>query len=159
MKYIYLYLTLFLLVYSCSNKYNENKFDELQQISFYSVENNQYASFEELKKNKLILSFINTTCDFCQAEAREMYDKRVELQGIDVVLVSDEESEALLNFMKEYKLDETPIKIWRCKYEEFSKVFPRPSSPSLWLFENKLLIKEYRGWTPLKKVLLAYNNE
>lgn len=115
----------------------------LPTLTYYSVSQKDSISIESYSDQKLIIYFIDTACDFCAVEVKELMGNQELLKDIEVVLVG---SNADSHFLA---LDSTNLELWQMD----SLVFLEISKPTSFVLNKGIIKAKNEGWTPLKKMI------
>ncbi len=110
-------------------------------------------SRNSLEKGKAtIFIHFNSSCEYCQYEAKEIYKHREALSPYQMVMVSGEDEERLQNFVQEYQLQE--IANLRVVSGDFWKYFTGSGIPDILIYDGEAQLKKrFRGETKIEAVL------
>lgn len=100
------------------------------------------------RKNQfLLIIFFNPSCEYCQAEAREIKSKIDRFSGSSVLMISSSLISEIRTFAKEYSLQDNPVVTFaKINPNEVFKSFGSLSIPHTFIYgKDKQLIREFKG--------------
>jgi peroxiredoxin len=142
-----IYLILVLFIGGCIAFYYYHKYKMVPSVDIKKLEivneNGENFDLNSLKGKKLIISFYASWCGNCLEEMREIIKiKNTELNGIDVVCITDESLEKLNGFKERSGYPFTFLKL--------KKSFPEigiNSIPVTYIVNEKMeVVEEYLGY-------------
>ncbi len=95
----------------------------------------------------LLIIFFNPSCEYCQAEAREIRSKIGRFSSSSVLMVSSSRISEIRAFATEYNLQANPVVTFaKINPDEVFKSFGSLSIPHVFIYgKDKQLIREFKG--------------
>lgn len=147
-----LFLTV-LMVLNIAQKQTSKRidFEQLPNLSLYDLENNEYNIYEKTQNQYVLLVFVQSDCDYCHQEIKQLSDSIGFTKDLKVLLISSE-SITQLEFLNKVITNENII-LLSDNNKSFSNVFKVSSYPSLFLFDkDKKILKRYKGSEPMSTI-------
>lgn len=124
----------------------------------FSFFHNYHQSFSnkdiDPKKKRVILNYFSPNCEHCQYMASEFINDSLKLQGVQILMISSDDSETVLKFATKYKLSLNPnIIILRDTDYQFQKLFGTLVVPSFFIYEQDKLVKKVIGETKIENLI------
>ncbi len=116
-------------------------------------------SNQNLKENTATLFiYFNTECEFCNEETQMIQDNIAKFKDIQIVFISFEKVEKIVDFAQKYKLDKYDKVTFLCDNKlSFSTTFDVQSLPCLVLYDkNNNLIEKIKGQTKTETILKKF---
>ncbi|WP_230157643.1 redoxin domain-containing protein [Flavobacterium sp. CECT 9288] len=102
-----------------------------------------------------IFIYYNSECNFCNEETQMIQENIAKFKDIQLVFVSFEKPEKIVEFAKKHKLDQNDKVTFLCDNRlTFSSTFDVQSLPCLVLYDkNNKLIEKIKGQTKTETIL------
>lgn len=134
----------------------KERIGEIPPMSFLTLEGDS-ISFKQNKITTVLIEF-NPGCDYCQIEAKDIFDNKESLSHLDIYFISKAPLSAINKFRSEYKFTETDqFTFLQDQYYEMDK-FPSAIIPSTYIYgeKGKLLFYNF-GITEAQDII--YNSK
>ncbi len=152
------------MVVLITDKYSEKKEAEtriqtLPDVVFTSVFGDTINLLAFDQTQPLVLVYFHPECEHCQYEAQEIGQNATAFSNCQLVMVTyDDSLQRVKNFCETYHLWEIDnIEVLLDTENQFKKVFGRAVAPSVYIYENRKLKKQFLGETKLEAILDALN--
>ena len=164
---LFLFFTLLVsfLIYKISLKYIHKKevaenIKIIPNFTLYDLNDNTFSNKNLKDGLSTIFVYFNTNCHFCIEESKLISNNLDRFENIQLIFVSDEDVNTILQFAKDNKLFGLNNMIFlRDKEFKFGLMFDVNSKPSSIIYDkNKKLIDKFNGQTTLEKMLKKLNN-
>lgn len=150
----------FYLAYNINANLNHKKevaerIKTIPNFSFKTIENTDFTQNNISNNLPKLFIYFNSECEFCNAEAGKIQENLERLKNVQLLFISHEEINGIINFAKKHQLENKPNIIFLSDSKlEFSELFDAKTLPFMLLYskENKL-IKKFKGITNPKKIL------
>ncbi|MBB6463669.1 peroxiredoxin family protein [Flammeovirga kamogawensis] len=141
----------------------ENTIKKLPDFSFQSyLDTTEVITSEMYVNKKVIITFFNSTCHFCIDEIF-LFQKNqqiLEKEKIQVVLVSEEPVEVVLEFIEKSELDHLNFKFLRARENMFFQIFGSSSVPNSFLYNKEgKLIKNIKGLSKFTMITKSFEDD
>lgn len=135
------------------------RIQSIPDFSFKTLSGDAFTHKDIDTKQPKLFVYFNSDCDFCHAEAQQIYDNLEKLKGIQVVFISFEPATSIKVFAEQYKLaNEENIVFLEDVDILFSRLFDAKSIPYMLLYsKDNDLIKKFKGSTKIENILKALN--
>ena len=125
------------------------------RFTFKTLENKDFTQVNINQELPKLFVYFNSECDFCNSEAQKIHDNLESLKNIQILFVSHEEINGIINFSKKHQLENKANIIFLADTKlEFSEIFDAKTLPFMLLYskENRL-IKKFKGATKIDKII------
>lgn len=117
----------------------------------YIILNSTSHTTSNIKNNAVFIFFFNSSCDYCQSEAKLLNDNRMAFKNATVYLFSTEPLEAIQSFKKTYLPGNDDFIVGQVDVRASSEVFGVKSFPYTLIYDqNNRLVKTYKGIVKLE---------
>ncbi|MFY0591393.1 TlpA family protein disulfide reductase [Roseivirga sp.] len=134
---------------------------ELKQ-QVLSLKNIEYLKEDtKISGKPFLLSLFHPSCDFCQEDAKLLYEKRVLLKNLDIIWISYDDKDSIQKFSHSHGLDTIPnIRFAYMDIEAMLEQYGNVKFPTFLAYDKSgELIKKWVGLTQPQEILDAYNQE
>lgn len=130
----------------------------LPNFSFKTIKGLNFTE-KQLKNKPTIFIYFNSDCDYCKSEATKIKERLNEFKNTQLVFVSFEQTEGIVQFTKTYGLNNQENVIFLEDTKgEFSKIFDANTIPYILVYDtNKKLLKKFKGATKVSNILEVLN--
>jgi hypothetical protein len=128
----------------------------LPSFQFQSITSDEYYSDRDLPQGQMVFIFhVDSTCDFCKYEARQIAKNLDGFGSNKLVFVSSEEKEDILAFSKEFGLWNIPQVVFLQDVSlEFSNIFGFQSIPGTIVYgKDRKHLATFKGAVKADKLL------
>jgi peroxiredoxin len=163
LKIVIPFLVIGLLVfmgYKVISKINYKKevAEHIKTIPEFSYKTTAGKTFTEkdLKENiPTVFLYFNSECEHCQSEATQIQENIEKFTDIQLVFISFEEPEKIIDFAKKYKIDHYDTVTFLCdKQVSFATTFDVKSIPTVVIYDkNKKLLEKIKGEIKVDNIL------
>lgn len=149
------------MAYSITLKYLEKETlrNRLSTMPSFRLERLTGGAFTEsdLAESPVVISYFNSTCEFCRAKSKAMKLRMEEFKGIQLLFVSIEDKIVIEEFSEEHGLHEYPNVVFlQDSNMEFSKTFGITTIPVTFIYnKDRQLMGEFKGAVKIESMLEA----
>ena len=153
-----------LLSFSSGNIYSQkNKLSmcdstgTMPPFKYYYLDGTEFTSENISKKNTTIFIYFKNDCPYCNKEAAIVSENIEDLNSIDFIFISREDSTTIQNFAASHKLnDKANVKFLRDKDQVYYKYCTAQYTPSIHIYDKHKKLISYSQGTIKKEGLLKY---
>jgi len=126
----------------------------LPDFSFKTINGNTFTH-KDLKTIPTIFVYFNSDCDYCKSEATKIRNRLSDFKGTQLIFISYESKENIINFAKTYKLlGQDNVIFLEDNKGVFSQIFDVNSIPYIVIYNsNKEFKRKFKGATKIDKIL------
>lgn len=165
--HLVLYYALLMLVFSVvtlspvNGQYINSKREKLPSFTYYTLEGKKYSEKDLKEDTRLMIVYFNPLCEVCQNEMKEILSNIDYFNDIQLVMISPSSKEEIVNFVKNYKLNDYPqIKVLHDMNDVFYKEFHAIGYPSLYLYdENQVLLEHFDSHADIAEIKDAFGEQ
>ena len=158
-KFFFVPFAVFLVFFACQTKketqahaVEPNETNDLPQMTL-TFKGHSPISTKSLE-GKVVLIFFQPDCDHCQREAKEISEHLESFSRHKVYFITTENFNLIDEFANDYGLsDKTNIHFSKTTLTEILNTVGQISAPSMFIYEDKKLIKHLDGETPITEIL------
>ncbi len=147
------------LGYKITTKLNHKKevverIKTIPNFSFTTL-NGEIFTQNNLQNKPTIFVYFNSECDYCQSEATKIQEHLQDFKHTQLVFVSYEKKEQILQFAKSYKLDnQKNVTFLEDTKAKFATIFDVNSIPYIVVYnKNQELLQKFKGATKIDNIL------
>jgi thiol-disulfide isomerase/thioredoxin len=120
----------------------------------YIILNSTSHTTSNIKNNAVFIFFFNSSCDYCQSEAKLLNENREAFKSVTVYLFSTEPLENIQAFKEKYLPDNDDFIVGKVDVRASSEVFGLKSFPYTLIYDkDNRLVKTYKGIVKLEALL------
>jgi len=149
------FLSLNIVIKLKDNKNVANRIQKIPDFKLTTLSGTFFLKNDLPSQTKILFIYFNSNCDLCQVEAEEI-NKHIKLfRNTQIVFVSSQTNEEILDFAKKYKLlNHENVDVLCDIQDSFSDLFDVNSIPYCLIYDkNQQLIKKIEGATTVKSLL------
>ncbi len=125
---------------------------QLPNFKATQLDKHIFAS-NELPNKPTVIVFFNTECEHCQYEAKEIAQHRAAFEGINLLMISSEETSKIKAFITKYQLINF-VKPLQMDIKTMVDTFGAVSIPTIFIYDkDHQLIKQYKGETKVASII------
>ncbi|WP_299363042.1 peroxiredoxin [Winogradskyella sp.] len=131
------------------------RLETIPDFEFQSLEDDIFTK-DSLKANMpTLLIYFNSTCDFCQHEAKSIVEHLEDFKNVQLLFISEEPKHSIKTFAVDYKLyNQQNITFLHDNTHKFTDRFDANTIPYLLVYNEKgKLIKRHKGQLNAKGIL------
>ncbi len=159
MNKFFFFLFAAFLVFSCQTR-KETKAQPVESIETNDLpqmtltfKGQSPVSVKSLE-GKVVLIFFQPDCDHCQREAKEISEHLESFSRYKVYFITTDNFDLIDQFAKDYNLSgKANIHFSKTTLNEILNTVGQISAPSMFIYDNKKLIKHLDGETPIAEIL------
>jgi len=130
-----------------------NKLDEIIVLGLDSTSSNLFSTC-----NPCIILYFNTECGFCSDEIYKIYENIDRFENFDILIISSEPLVKITDFSSNF--DTARLHFFSDNTGKLKKELNVKSYPSIFIFSKDIeLIKQYKGFVPIEKLISDFANE
>jgi peroxiredoxin len=138
--------------------YKKEVAEHIKTIPEFSYKTTAGKTFTEkdLKENiPTVFLYFNSECEHCQSEATQIQENIEKFADIQLVFISFEGPEKIMDFAKKYKIDNYDTVTFLCdKQVSFATTFDVKSIPTVVIYDkNKKLLEKIKGEIKVDNIL------
>ncbi|MDE1206173.1 TlpA family protein disulfide reductase [Tenacibaculum larymnensis] len=147
------------LGYKITTKLNHKKevAERIKTVPNFSFTTLNGESFTQnnLQNKPTIFVYFNSDCEYCQSETTKIQERLQDFKHTQLVFVSYEKKEQILQFAKSYKLDnQKNVTFLEDTKAKFATIFDVNSMPYIVVYDkNKQLLQKFKGDTKVDEIL------
>ncbi|WP_417799642.1 TlpA family protein disulfide reductase [Tenacibaculum sp.] len=156
---IVLVLVVTFLGYKITTKLNHKKevakrIKTIPNFSFTTL-NEEIFTQNNLQNKPTIFVYFNTECDYCQSEATKIQKRLQDFKHTQLIFVSYEKKEQIIQFAISYKLDnQKNVTFLEDTKAKFATIFDVNSIPYIVVYnKNQELLQKFKGATKIEDIL------
>ncbi|NHN27377.1 redoxin domain-containing protein [Flavobacterium jejuense] len=132
----------------------------IPKFTFYDLNDKPFSNENLAEGVSTIFIFFNTDCHFCVEESKLIFNNIEEFNNSQLIFVSDEDGESIMQFAKENNLFGLKNMIFlKDKELKFGLMFDVNIKPSSIIYDkDKKLVEKFKGQTTIKKMLKKLND-
>lgn len=140
-------------------KVSEQQIQTLPHACFESLEGKTICIDEFNPEKPLVLVYFHPECEHCQYEAQEIGQNTEAFSNCQLLMVTyDDSLQRVKNFCETYHLWEIDnIVVLIDAENQFKKVFGKAVVPSVYIYKNRKLKKQFLGETKLETIIEIIN--
>jgi thiol-disulfide isomerase/thioredoxin len=120
----------------------------------YIILNSTSHTTSNIKNNAVFIFFFNSSCDYCQSEAKLLNENPEAFKIVTVYLFSTEPLENIQAFKEKYLPDNDDFIVGKVDVRASSEVFGLKSFPYTLIYDkDNRLVKTYKGIVKLEALL------
>ncbi len=156
-------LTLFMLSYIIVINIDESNYTEIQttpKFSFINVSRGGLFVSDSIKNRKsCLIIYFHSECDHCQYEAKEISKNFKRFENYQLLMISYEAVDSIINFKEKYKLNHDNITFLHDKEYKFEEIFGHTPIPTSFIYNrNQELVKVFKGEVKIEALLKYLEN-
>lgn len=123
-------------------------------FSFLDTNGGTYTN-KDLPSKSTIFIYFNSDCNYCKSEATKIQERLEDFKEVQLVFVSFEEQESIIEFAKQYNLhNKENVVFLEDKKGIFSQIFDVNSIPYIVVYDkNKNFLQKFKGATKIDNIL------
>jgi thiol-disulfide isomerase/thioredoxin len=135
-------------------KMANERIKSLPVFSFKTLDDNIFRS-DQLRREPVLILFFHPECEHCKYQITNLLKSELMFQGLQIILVSDAEKEAVKSFVKDYGLLKyTGLIILVDNTYSFKEYFGTDVVPSLFIYNKEhKLVRFFQGEVRQETVL------
>ncbi|WP_461636524.1 peroxiredoxin family protein [Labilibaculum euxinus] len=129
--------------------------NEIPEFEFDNTENRSVSNLDlETGKSVLIIHF-SPTCDFCDQEARIIFNYYSEFENSQILFVSNHSKKSITQFSEKHQLNGFPnLQFLQYKKDKFEELFGTHKLPSIFIFDTQFhLLKKIEEGVSAKTLI------
>ena len=137
------------------------RMEPMQPFSYYTIKDKIFTQNDLKKDTATLFVYFNSDCDHCQSEASQIQENIAKFKDCQLVFVSFENTNKIIEFAKKYKLDRYDNVVFLLdKRITFSTNYIVTTFPTVLIYnEDKRLIEEIKGPTKVETILKKLENQ
>ncbi|GFD83795.1 hypothetical protein KUL118_66570 [Tenacibaculum sp. KUL118] len=147
------------LGYKITTKLNHKKevaerIKTIPNFSFTTLNGENFTQ-NNLQNKPTVFVYFNSECDYCQSEATKIQESLQDFKNVQLVFVSYEKKEQIIQFAKSYKLDnQKNVTFLEDTEAKFATIFDVNSIPYIVVYnKNQELLQKFKGATKIDNIL------
>ena len=165
MKLLYFNIVLLaLLIFSSGNIYSQkNKLsmydstETMPPFKYYYLDGTEFTPENISRKNNTIFIYFKNDCPYCNKEATIVSENIGDLNSIDFIFISREDSTTIQNFAVAHNLnDKANIKFLNDKDQVYYNYCTAQYTPSIHIYDKHKKLISYSQGTMKKEGLMKY---
>jgi thiol-disulfide isomerase/thioredoxin len=124
---------------------------EIPSASFRTLENKPFY-LDSLKNEKLTIMHFSVNCPHCISEFEALEKKNSILDSVRFIFIGKENPKILKKFINDFPKIREKSEFLYDLNKNFSKNFGSSAVPNTFIYENRKLIKNYRGAFDVEKM-------
>ncbi|MBA4746742.1 MAG: redoxin domain-containing protein [Muricauda sp.] len=137
----------------------EKSISTIPDFNFKTVNGTSFTKKNLKSGTSTVFLYFNSECDFCQHEAKSIADDHHLIKNVQLVFISTEPMEQIINFSKVYALDKKASVIFvQDEAKRFTKIFQPSSIPFNLIYDKEQkLLKTQKGQLTVQGLLKIIN--
>lgn len=161
MGFLFLLCSMVSVAQTDSSKMSHKKVARIPAFDLLETDSSTHLTREMLKKDcKTLLMFFSPDCPHCQHETEEMLAAMDSLKDVQILMVTNQSFEEMVDFYKRYQLANYPsIKVARDTRFSLPPLYGMTMLPYLALYNEKgMLITTFDGGQSVAKIYATFNS-
>jgi len=123
---------------SQNKKIREDRIEHIPKFELKTLQGKIFTN-SDLKQNVPVLFlYFNSDCEFCQMETEEIVSNMKNLEGVQIIFVSNESIPQIAAFQQKYKLDGYDNVLFVCDdSNKFAQVLELKTIPSSFIYSKE----------------------
>jgi len=142
---------------SQNKKIREEKIATMPAFELKTMQGNIFTKNDLKQSVPILFLYFNSDCEFCQEETAEIVSNMKNMEGIQIIFVSNEPIQQIVEFQRKYKLDGYDNVLFLCDdSNKFAQLLGLKTIPSSFIYSKEgVLLGKNNG--PIKvDYLLKY---